>query len=330
MTEIIGVANQKGGVGKTTTAVNIAACLAAAGHRTLLIDMDSQGSASSAIGIDRGSLLCTMYEVLCLGRDPGEALTSSMFEHLSVLPSSISLSGVEIELADVEGWEFRLKHAIESLADGFEYVIIDGPPSLGLLQVMTFVATKRLLVPVQCEFLALEGLTLLLDSVTRVQQGLNPDLELFGILLTMHTHTNLSRQVMADVREHFGDTVFKTAIPRSVRLSEAPSFGQPIILYDIRSAGAEAYINLCEEVLHECQKTRPGPRLERPALGECDESTSDKSDIDAVSGPIVNEALEAASSVEPEPVGPVACEPEPVQPEPSDSNQPTHGAEYPD
>lgn len=251
MARIIAVANQKGGVGKTTTAVNLAASLAAAEQRTLLVDGDPQGNATSGVGTTRDSLVLTVYDVLIGSCSvPDATVRGVQFRHLDLLPATPALAGAEVELVDHPNRDSAMRAALRPVASEYDYILIDCPPSLSLITVNMLAAADALLIPVQCEYYALEGLSQLLNTVHLVQRSVNETLVIDGVLLTMFdARLNLSRQVATEAREYFGNKVFETVIPRNVRLAEAPSFGQPIILYDVASVGAQAYMNVAKELL---------------------------------------------------------------------------------
>jgi len=256
---IIAIANQKGGVGKTTSAVNLAAALALAEKRTLLIDIDPQANATRGLGIGREDETPGVYEWLTDGASIDDVIRPTELPFLSVIPSGRQLVGLEVELVEREGREFVLREKIASLVRDDVFIVLDCPPSLGLLTLNSLAAAHSVLIPVQCEYLALEGITEMMGTLDRVRQAVNPSLAIEGVLLTMYDdRTNLARQVVGEVRRVFGDSVFKTIIPRNVRLSEAPSFGQPIMLYDVRSRGSEAYMALAVEVLGHEQAQRAG------------------------------------------------------------------------
>lgn len=257
-TRILAVANQKGGVGKTTTAINLGTALAACGARVLVIDLDPQANASTGLGLDREASRRTVYEVLLNGVDLAEAALPSLVPNLDVLPSSVELSGAEIELVNESRRERRLRDALAAHPGRWDYVLIDCPPALGLLTINALVAASGVIVPLQAEFYALEGLSHLLRTIDRIRRSLNGRLELHGIVLTMYDRrNNLCEMVASDVRLHLGDRVYQTMIPRNVRVSEAPSHGKPVLLYDLRCTGSQAYLGLAREVLQ--QEGRPLP-----------------------------------------------------------------------
>ncbi|MFY4776208.1 ParA family protein [Metabacillus sp. RGM 3146] len=250
MGRIIAVANQKGGVGKTTTSVNLGACLAYIGKKVLLVDIDPQGNATSGIGVDKAEVNHCVYDILVDDISAAEVIKASVVENLDVIPATIQLAGAEIELVPTISREVRLKRAIEKVKQNYDYIIIDCPPSLGLLTINALTASDSVIIPVQCEYYALEGLSQLLNTVRLVQKHLNTELMIEGVLLTMlDARTNLGIQVIEEVKKYFREKVYKTIIPRNVRLSEAPSHGQPIILYDARSRGAEVYLDFAKEVV---------------------------------------------------------------------------------
>lgn len=250
MGKVIAIANQKGGVGKTTTAVNLSACLGKKGKKTLLIDIDPQGNTTSGLGVDPRGVELSVYDALINDVDIEETLVKTEFDNLWICPANINLAGAELELVAKPEREYILKKAIARVKDKFDFIFIDCPPSLGLITLNSFAATDSVLVPIQCEYYALEGLSQLTNTIKMVKKALNPELSLEGVLLTMFdARTNLSIQVVDEVKKFFPEKVFKTVIPRNVRLSEAPSFGQPIIEYDKHSRGAECYMQLADEVI---------------------------------------------------------------------------------
>lgn len=252
MGKIIAIANQKGGVGKTTTAINLSASIALAGRDILVVDIDPQGNTTSGLGFDRSELVSSIYDVFSGRLNIGEVVLGTSVENLRLVPSSIDLIAAEVELVDIEGREFVLKNALHALIDQYEFIIIDCPPSLGLLTLNGLVAAHSVLIPVQCEYYALEGLGMLSRTIELVQSAFNPELKIEGVLLTMFDkRTSISHQVAEEVRRYFGEKVYSTVIPRNVTLSEAPSFGRPVMLYDARSKGAQSYLKLAKEILNE-------------------------------------------------------------------------------
>jgi len=248
--KVIAVANQKGGVGKTTTAVNLAACLAKEGRKVLLIDSDPQGNATSGLGFDKRDVKKCIYDALINEVPMPDTLKHTAYENLDVIPATIQLAGAEIELVSLMNREGRLKNALERIKHDYDYVIIDCPPSLGLLTINALTAASSVMIPVQCEFYALEGITMLMNTIQLVQRNLNPALKLEGVVMTMFdSRTNLAQDVVEEVKKYFKTKMYKTIVPRNVRLSEAPSHGMPVIDYDSKSKGAQVYMELAQEVI---------------------------------------------------------------------------------
>lgn len=251
MSRIIAIANQKGGVGKTTTAINLSSCLAEKGKKVLVIDMDPQGNTTSGLGIDKNALENTIYEMIIGECQLEECLLENVFNNLSLIPSNVNLSGAEIELMDIEGKEYIVRGQINTIRDNYDFVIIDCPPSLSMLTVNAMTTADSVIVPIQCEYYALEGLSQLIHTITLVKKRLNPNLDIEGVVFTMYdARTNLSLQVVENVKNNLHQNIYKTIIPRNIRLAEAPSHGMPINLYDSKSAGAESYKLLAEEVIN--------------------------------------------------------------------------------
>lgn len=251
MGRIIAIANQKGGVGKTTTSINLSACLAEANKKVLVIDIDPQGNTSSGLGINKEDAENTVYEVMLGEIDIKEAIRKEIFENLDIIPSNVNLAGAEIDLIDIEDREYVLKNSILEIKQNYDYIILDCPPSLSMLTVNAMTAADTVLVPIQCEYYALEGLTQLIHTINLVKKKLNPSLELEGVVFTMYdSRTNLSLQVVENVKDNLKQNIYKTIIPRNIRLAEAPSHGLPINLYDTKSSGAESYRLLAEEVMN--------------------------------------------------------------------------------
>lgn len=250
MGRIIAIANQKGGVGKTTTAINLSACLAEAGQRVLVIDIDPQGNTTSGLGVMKDEIENTVYEVMLQEIGMEDAIIKGVFDNLDIVPSNVNLAGAEIDLIDAEDREYILKNEIGKTKSGYDYIILDCPPSLSMLTVNAMTAANTVLVPIQCEYYALEGLTQLIHTINLVKKKLNPELELEGVVFTMYdSRTNLSLQVVENVKDNLNQTIYKTIIPRNIRLAEAPSHGLPINIYDSKSAGAESYRMLAQEVM---------------------------------------------------------------------------------
>ena len=251
MGRIIAIANQKGGVGKTTTAINLSACLAEKGQRVLVIDIDPQGNTTSGLGIAKDNVDNTIYEVMLQEIDISDAICKDIFENLDIIPSNVNLAGAEIDLIDIENREYILKNAVNTVRNNYDYVILDCPPSLSMLTVNAMTAADTVLVPIQCEYYALEGLSQLIHTINLVKQRLNPELEMEGVVFTMYdARTNLSLEVVENVKKNLKQNVYKTIIPRNIRLAEAPSHGLPINLYDSKSVGAENYRLLAQEVIY--------------------------------------------------------------------------------
>ena len=251
MSRIIAIANQKGGVGKTTTAINLASCLAEAGKKVLTIDLDPQGNMTSGLGVNKNELENTVYELMLDECSIKESMVDTVVDGMKIIPSNVNLAGAEIELLGIEDKEYILKNAVDYVRDDYDFIIIDCPPSLNMLTINAMTTADSVLVPIQCEYYALEGLSQLIHTIELVQDRLNPDLNIEGVVFTMYdARTNLSLQVVENVKDNLDQTIYKTIIPRNIRLAEAPSHGLPINLYDPRSTGAESYMLLADEVIH--------------------------------------------------------------------------------
>jgi len=265
MGRVIAIANQKGGVGKTTTAVNLSASISNIGKKTLLIDMDPQSNSTTAFGINPYDIKASIYDCIINNKPINEIILKTEIQFLEIAPSNIDLTGAEIELVPLIARESRLKNIIVPIKDNYDFIFIDCPPSLGLLTINTLTASDSVLIPIQCEYYALEGVSKLLNTIELIKKNLNPNLEIEGVLLTMYdSRTTLSQQVGDEIKKYFKEKVYNTIIPRNVRLSEAPSYGKPAILYDIKSAGSEAYLSLAREVIQNAERIREGIRSTNP------------------------------------------------------------------